>query len=64
MSNPDYNEDGKAHPQWGILEGPDEIEKRIKITDDLKPIEITSGLRGVYHLEASLYVFRFEVYSE
>jgi beta-lactamase regulating signal transducer with metallopeptidase domain len=64
MSDPYYNEDGKAHPQWGIIEGEQEHEKRIKITDDFQPMEITSDLKGIFNLEASLYVFRFEVYSE
>lgn len=64
MSNPAYTADGKAYPQWGILKEPDNPVNRIKITDDLQPVEITSDLRGVYNLESSLYVFKFETYSE
>lgn len=61
MSDATYNEDGKAHPQWGILvNGDADIEERIKITDDLKPLEITPNMVGIYNLEASLYIFRFE----
>jgi len=61
MSNPTYNADGKAHPQWGILLDPDE---RIKITDDMPPLDITSDMEGIYNLEASLYVFKFESNTE
>ncbi len=64
MSNPAYNADNKSHPQWGILKFSANSEERIKITDDLQPVEITSSFEGVYNIEASLYVFRFEEYTK
>jgi hypothetical protein len=64
MSDPAYNADGKAHPQWGVLLDPADPAKRIEITDDMQPFNITSYMGGIYNLEASLYVFKFEEYAE
>ena len=60
MSAPAYAEDGLPHPQWGILLNPEDPASRIPITDDLEPLAVTPEMRGIYSLEASLYVFRFE----
>jgi hypothetical protein len=64
MSDPAYAEDGLAHPQWGILLDPHDRYKRIDLTDDLEPVEVTPEMRGVFNLEASLFVFRFEFAEE
>jgi hypothetical protein len=64
MSDPAYSADGKAHPQWGILIDPYNTANRIEITDDMQPLGLTTGMRGVYSLESHLYVFRFEIYQE
>ncbi|NLF80708.1 MAG: hypothetical protein GX572_05920 [Clostridia bacterium] len=61
MSDPAYSADGLPHPQWGVLLEPDE---RIKITDDMETLDITADMAGIYHLESSMYVFRFEPYAE
>jgi|WetSurMetagenome_2_1015567.scaffolds.fasta_scaffold281371_2 hypothetical protein len=64
MSDPAYAADGQAHPQWGILLDPADPTKRIEITDVMQPLTITADMRGIYNLEASLYIFKFEAYSE
>jgi len=61
MSDPAYAEDGLAHPQWAILVDPADPSKSIRLTDGMEPVEITPEMRGVYNLESSLYVFRFEL---
>lgn len=58
MSDPAYAEDGKAHPQWGIDGG-----ERIDLSNDTQLLGLTPDMAGVYNLEASLYVFRFEPYA-
>lgn len=60
MSDAAYSADGKAHPQWGIFLAED---KRIKITGDTQPFNITSDMVGIYNLESSLYVFKFAEYT-
>ncbi len=63
MSDATYTEGGNSHPQWGILLDSDTNE-RIEITDDMQQLDITSDMKGIYNLEASLYVFRFEAYTK
>ena len=63
MSDATNNADGQAHPQWGILVAADP-EERIRLVDDMKPLEITPDMAGIYNLEASLYIFRFEPSKE
>jgi hypothetical protein len=60
MSDPAYSADGKAHPNWGIMIDPYNPANRINITDGMQPLELTPDIRGIYNLESSLYVFRFE----
>lgn len=58
MSDPQYAEDGLPHAQWGLGVG-DTSDNNVKITDEIKIVPITPDLRGIYNLEASLYVVRF-----
>ncbi len=58
MSDPTYSEDNKPHPNWGIELLHDEV---IRITDDLDPFEITEDIVGIFNLEASLYILKFEI---
>ncbi len=60
MTDPAYAEDGKAHPQWAILSGEGDMEERIKITDYTERVCITPHNKGVYNLETSLYIYKFE----
>lgn len=67
MSDPAYNEDGLPHPQWGVLLEPDGsagLQETRKITEDMETLDITTDMSGIYHLESSMYVFRFEPYAE
>lgn len=67
MSDPTYSADGLPHPQWGVLWEPDGsvgLQETQKITDDMETLEITADMVGIYHLESSMYVFRFEPYAE
>ncbi len=61
MSDPAYSADGKPHPNWGLYvwDGASG-EERIKITDDTEPIEISADARGIFSLESSLFIFKFE----
>lgn len=61
MSDPTYYEDKMPHAQWGFLTSPDE---RTYIIDGMDPVDITPDLVGVYNLEASIYVLRFEIYDK
>ncbi len=57
MSDPTYSGDGKAHPTWGILL---ESEERIRIDDETGEFEIMGDMVGIYNLEASLFILKFE----
>ena len=59
MSDPTYAEDGKPHPQWGLLYT-DETE-RTRITDETGTVPVTSDLEGIYNLEASLFVIQLNL---
>ncbi len=63
MSDAAYSADEKAHPQWGIQVDSD-TNDRIDIIDDMNQLDITSDMKGIFNLEASLYVFRFERYKD
>lgn len=58
MSDPDFSADGKPHAKWGIELASDE---RIRIIDEMEPFEITKDIIGIYNLEASLYILKFEI---
>lgn len=60
MSDPAYSADGLAHPQRDTLLNPEDPKSRTAITDDLGPLGVTPRDAGLYSLEASLNVFRFE----
>jgi beta-lactamase regulating signal transducer with metallopeptidase domain len=62
MSDPQYTEDGLPHAQWGLGYGVTG-EDNIRITDDINTVSITFDLRGIYHLESSLYAVRFVPYD-
>lgn len=52
-------EDGKPHAQWGFIRLPN--EEQIRITDEMNGQSVAvSDVRGVAHLESSLYVLTFE----
>ena len=59
MSDPTYAEDGKPHPQWGLLYT-DETE-RTRITDETGTVPVTADLEGIYNLEASLFVIQLNL---
>ena len=59
MSDPTYAEDGKLHPQWGLLYT-DETE-RTRITDETGTVPVASDLEGIYNLEASLFVIQLNL---
>ena len=61
LSDPAYTEDGQPHPQYAYLRSP--LDQRERITEALTLRELTPDVQGVIHLEASLYVLRFE-YAE
>lgn len=57
MSDANFSADGKPHANWGIELVSDE---RIRIVDDTDSFEITPDIVGIYNLESSLYVIKFE----
>ena len=59
MSDPTYAEDGKPHPQWGLLYTGETA--RTRITDETGTIPVTSDLEGIYNLEASLFVIQLNL---
>lgn len=58
MSDASFSADEKPHANWGIYLVSDE---RIKIVDEMDSFEITPDILGIYSLESSLYVLRFEI---
>ena len=54
----DADIDEYDYPQWGLYYTGE--TERTRITDETSTVLINSDLEGVYHLEASLYVLRFE----
>ncbi|HZK33002.1 MAG TPA: copper amine oxidase N-terminal domain-containing protein [Tissierellaceae bacterium] len=58
MNDGKFAEDRKPYANWGI-----ELSsgKDIKIVDNMKPFEVTTDTIGIYNLEASLYVLKFEI---
>lgn len=61
MSNLEYAEDQKAHPQWAI---DTTSGTPINIVDEMEPIAVTPDYLGLYNKESSVYVLRFEVCVE
>ena len=59
MSDPTYAEDGKPHPQWGLLYTGE--TERTRITDETGMVPVTSDLEGIYNLEASLFVIQLNL---
>ena len=53
-----YDDNKKVHPNWAFNT---ENEERINIVSGMKPIEITSDIKGVYDPESSVYVLMFEI---
>ena len=53
-----YDDNKKVHPNWAFNT---ENEERINIVSGMKPIEITSDVKGVYDPESSVYVLMFEI---
>lgn len=58
MSDASFSADGKPHANWGINLVSDE---RMKIVDEMDSFEIETDILGIYNLESSLYVLRFEI---
>ena len=59
MSDPIYAEDGKPHPQWGLLYTGE--NERTRITDETGTVPVTSDLEGIYNLESSLFVIQLNL---
>ena len=36
-------------------------DERIKIIDGMEPFDVTRDIIGIYNLEASLYILKFEI---
>lgn len=53
-----YDDNKKSHPNWAFYT---ENEERINIVSEMKPIELTSDIKGVYDPESSVYVLMFEM---
>ena len=60
MSDASISADGKPHAKWGVnlVSG-----ERINIVDDINSFDVTPDILGIYNLEASLYVLKFEMYK-
>jgi len=58
MADGEFYEDGQPHPQWGLSYTKE--AERTRITGDTTSIPVTPELEGVYNLEASLFVLKFE----
>jgi len=60
MSDASISADGKPHANWGIdlVSG-----ERINIVYDMNSFDVTPDILGIYNLEASLYVLKFEMYE-
>ena len=54
-----YFEDGQAHAAWGLSYTNE--RERTRITEETKVVPITAELEGVYHLESSMFILKFEV---
>lgn len=61
MNDGSLTDDGEPYAQWGIELATDE---RIRIVDDMEPIALTQDIIGIYNLESSLYVIKFEMTQE
>jgi hypothetical protein len=61
MSDVNFSADGKSHANWGVLL---ESDARNEIVDNMKPFDLTPDMLGIYSLESSLYVLKFEMYKE
>lgn len=61
MSDPACASDGQAHPQWGVLSFANGQEERLKLSDGMDGIMITENTAGVFNLESSLYLLKFEL---
>lgn len=60
MSDVNFSADGKSHANWGVLLASGE---RKDIVDDMKSFDLTPDMLGIYSLESSLYVLKFEMYK-
>jgi len=60
MSDVNISADGKSHANWGVLLASGE---RKDIVDDMKSFDLTPDMLGIYSLESSLYVLKFEMYK-
>lgn len=58
MDDGRFAEDRKPHANWGIELSSD---KAIRIVENMDSFDITSDTIGIYNLEASLYVLKFEM---
>ena len=58
MRDGSYYEDGQPHATWGLSYTGE--SERTRITDETGVILITPELEGIYNLEASLFVLKFE----
>ncbi|GBF72183.1 hypothetical protein PA598K_00420 [Paenibacillus sp. 598K] len=57
MSDSNLSADGKSHPNWGVLLASGE---RKDIVDNMDSFPITPDMLGIYNLESSMYVLKFE----
>ncbi len=52
-----YDDSQTLHPSWAFYT---EDEKRIDIVNNMKPLKITSDIKGIYDTESSVYILMFE----
>jgi len=65
MSDASFSADGKPHAQWGIdYQSKQASGDKYRITDETGALDITSDMLAIYNLEASLYVIKFEAYTQ
>ena len=62
MRDGSYYEDGQAHAVWGLSYTGERT--RTRITNETGVIAITPKLEGVYDLESSLFVLKFEATTQ
>ena len=55
----DPNLSSESRPQWGLSYTGE--QERTRITAETGTVPVTAGLEGVYHLESSTFVLKFEV---
>lgn len=65
MTDASFSADGKPHAQWGIdYQSKQASGEKYRITDETGVLDITSDMLGIYNLEASLYLIKFEAYTQ